>query len=168
MTMMKDIRVSDFKESSRHAGTVIHAEYRKPYKSWERHLLLYKLERVIEGKVFSRMMENVRVIGVPDDYETDGHKVSIIEVYTTTSPTRESISAQTITKKILQLRTYIWVMTPIIVKLGYIMSTNHWLEIYEQDTKEQLDRILITQSEDIEDVIRAKVIRTSANSHMGN
>ena len=155
---MVDIRVSDFKESSRRKGTIIHAQYRNSHKSWSRHVLLYKLENVIEGKVFSRLMENIRVIGVPDDYETDGRNVSIVEVYSTTSPTIQSVKAQTITKKILQLQTYIWVMTPIIVKLEYRMANTHYLEIYEQDTRELLDRIAVTQREDIEDIIRAKVI----------
>ncbi len=46
---MKEYRVSDFKESSRRKGTIIHAMYRKPHKTWSRHVLLYKLENVIEG-----------------------------------------------------------------------------------------------------------------------
>ncbi len=155
---MKEYRVSDFKESARRKGTIIHAQYRNPHKTWSRHVLLYKLEHVIEGKVFSRLMENIRVIGVPDDYETDGRNVSIIEVYSTTSPTIQAVPAQTITKKILQLQTYIWVMTPIIVKLEYRMASTHWLEIYEQDTRELLDRIAVNAREDIEDVIRAKIL----------
>lgn len=166
MPPSRDIRVSDFKESSRHAGTVIHADYRRPYKSWDRRVLLAKLETVIEGKVYSRKMENVRVIGVPDDYETDGKMVSIIEVYTTTAPNRQSVAAQTITKKILQLRTYMWVMEPILRKLGYTMTHTGWLEIYEQDTREQLDRIAVPQKPDIEEIIRAKVIH--ASEHMDN
>lgn len=159
--MVKEYRISDFKESTRRKGTIIHMQYRKPHKSWHRHMLMGKLERVIEGKVFSRMMENVRVIGVPDDYETDGRSVAIVEVYSTTSPTIEAVKAQTITKKTLQLQTYIWVMTPILTKLGYKVASTHWLEIYEQDTREQLDRIAVTAREDIEDIIRDKVLSRS-------
>ncbi len=155
---MKDYRVSDFAESSRRKGTIIHAQYRNPHKTWSRHVLLYKLQNVIEGRVFSRTMENIRVIGVPDDYETNGRNVSIVEVYSTTSPTIQSVKTQTITKKILQLQTYIWVMTPIIRKLEYRMASTHWLEIYEQDTRELLDRIAVTANENIEDIIRAKIL----------
>lgn len=160
---MKEYRVSDFRESSRRKGTVIHAIYRRAHKSWDHHLLVHRLELAMVGNVFSRIMENVRVIGIPDDYETDGKNVSIVEVYTTEAPTRESIKAQTITKKTLQLQTYVWVMEPTIRKLGYQIASQHWLEIYNQDTKEQLDRILVTQREDIEDIIRAKVLKKTTS-----
>jgi len=121
-----------------------------------------RLEYHLEGNVYSRKIDNldgapIRVIGVPDDFETDDKKVSIVEVYTTIAPTIQAVKAQTITKKILQLQTYVWVMSPIIKKLGYALSDTHWLEIYEQDTGEQLDRIAVTQREDIEDAIRIKV-----------
>lgn len=166
--MVKEYRVSDFKESARRKGTIIHSQYRRPYKSWNHHYLMHMLETVIEGKVFSRMMENIRVIGVPDDYETDGKNVSIVEVCTTTAPTIQTVKAQTITKKTLQLQTYVWVMTPILIKLGYKVASIHWLEIYEQETREQLDRIAVTQREDIEDVIRARIISRGKAGKLGN
>lgn len=152
---VKDYRISDHKKSARMKGTVIHVSYRKPYKSWHRHVLLSKLDRVIEGRVFSRRMENVRLVGVPDDYETDGVNVSIVEVFTTVAAVA---SRRAIERKTLQLQEYVWVMTPILMKLGYKVASMHWLEVYNQDTREQLERIMVEQRDDIEDIIREKIL----------
>lgn len=103
---------------------------------------------------FFRIFEGMRIQGKPDDYASDGHKVSIIEIYTTSMKT---IDTHIIDKKIFQLQVYIWVMTPLIIKVGLIPSLNHWLEVYEQDTLIQLERIMVIQRDDFEDELRKHI-----------
>jgi hypothetical protein len=149
-----DYRTSDFKESARLKGTKFHAKYRQRYKSWERVLFLYEVERYMEGKVFARKLDNIRVIGCPDDFDVSEEKrVSLIEVYTTAKDIDEKIIA----KKELQLQTYIWILEPIIIKTGYKISGQHYLEIYDPNSRELLDRRIVSQRYDIIDVIREKI-----------
>jgi len=152
--VMTDHRASDFKSSARLKGTKFHAKYRQRYKSWDRVLFLYEIERYMEGKVFARKLDSSRVIGCPDDFDVNHDKrVSLVEVYTTANDIDEKIIA----KKELQLQTYAWILEPLIIKAGYKVSGQHYLEIYDPNSRELLDRRIVEQRYDIIDIIREKL-----------
>lgn len=120
-------------------GSRFHAHYSLDYKSFSRLELLGKLERF--GKVFERVFNDEYVIrGIPDDFIVNHKLVSIIEVRTVNE---RVLTKNQVAAKIFQLQLYIWILEPILTKLGYTLNSDHYLEIYSQVTKKLIHRVIV-------------------------
>jgi hypothetical protein len=143
-------RASDMKPAE--IGVQMHAMINRPFKSFVHMQLIEKLK--VLPSPFSRRLNNGDVIiGKPDDFETDGKQVSIIELYTFSG----DLNQRKIKAKAFQLQTYIWVMEPILLSVGYHIAEYHKLMVYEQSTKELFTTIMVEKDENIEEHLNDRI-----------
>ena len=101
-------------------GIKFHKKYKTPYKSFDRMVLIRKLQPY-----------GIRF----DDLIVQGKKVKVIEICTT------SKDNPNLKPKVKQLQGYLERLEPILFKLGYQLCEPHYLEVYEQDTMELIQRV---------------------------
>lgn len=137
-------------------GTAMHADYSCPYKSFDRRLLRYQLEKKF-GKVFQRQVDNIIIRGIPDDfkilwYVQRGVKYVSLEEVKTTMKKRMWISETD--SAVFQLQLYIWLLRPYIEQLGWKVWKRHWVIVYSQRNGKIIRRIPVYEDPNIEDKIK--------------
>ena len=139
-------------------GNRMHKIYNTPYKSFNRQYLLYKLIQLNKYMVFERQVDNIVVRGSFDDvnvtYKDGKQAVSLVEVKTTGKPRLWSPELKC---AIRQLQLYIWLMKPVLEKLGYVLSSVHSLEVYSQNSGALLKKIDVYEDLEMETWIRMVV-----------
>ena len=137
-------------------GTEMHKSYNSWAKSFDRMKLLYQLKYQCKLP-YTRRLDNIEVRGIFDDIRVirDSHTnekfVSFVELKTTAKKRMWNCEVESAK---FQLCLYIWVLSPILSKLGWKLGKHHFLEIYSQQTHKLIRRIVVTEDKSIEDRIR--------------
>lgn len=137
-------------------GTAMHADYSCPYKSFDRRLFRYQLEKKF-GKVFQKQVENIIVRGIPDDfkilwYVQKGVKYVSLEEVKTTMKKRMWVAE--INAAVFQLQLYIWLLRPCIEQLGWKIWRRHWVIVYSQRNGKIIRRVPVYEDPNIEDKVK--------------
>lgn len=158
-----------FETHAMQIGTHMHKIYSEPVKSFDREILLMQLENKKNYHAFERILDygnkGMLIRGIPDDYRilqnpvTQKKYVSLIEVKTTGHADlwrNEEAAAS------LQLQIYLWLMRPILESYNYEIYKHHWLEIFGQNPKKLIRRVMVFEHEKME-----KELCYIINSYLG-
>ncbi len=148
-------RYGNLDNSPKKIGIEMHDTYSSYYKSFDRRYLRYQLiDRY--GNVIERITRNIVVRGKFDDlrvlikFPSLDKVVSIIEVKTTS---RKDLYWYEKEASKFQLQIYIWILKPLIERLGYKLHSRHYVEIYSQSNKRLIERIPVYEEPDMDRII---------------
>jgi hypothetical protein len=138
-------------------GSHMHKQYSEPIKSFDRDLLIYRIEPLKVYYAFQRSLNNNVIRGLPDDWRvllnprTQEKFVSIIEIKTTNFDRLWSAEENA---AVFQLQLYIWLMKPLLENLGYQLWKRHYLEEYSQKTGRLIKRVAVEENPGMDEFLR--------------